>query len=117
MLKAIELDREQIYFTSLVKCQLPENHTLRTSEILCCEQYLHQQIEMLKPELIVALGEFSAQHLVVSKKQLDDLRGKFYQYHSVPLIVMPHPDELLINPLNKRQAWHDLLQIKQKLKG
>ena len=115
MLKAIEINRADIYFTSLVKCQLPQNRELRTTEVLCCEQYLSQQIDMVKPDLIVALGEFSAQQLVVSKKSLNELRGKVYQYHSIPLMVMPHPDELLIKPENKRNAWHDLLQIQQKL--
>lgn len=117
MLNAIEINREDIYFTSLVKCQLPVDRKLRTTEILCCEQYLSQQIEKVKPDLIVALGEFSAQQLVVSKKTLHELRGKKHQYHSIPLIVMPHPDHLLNNPQDKRDAWHDLLQIKQKLNG
>lgn len=117
MLNAIEINREDIYFTSLVKCQLPVDRELRTTEILCCEQYLSRQIEKVKPDLIVALGEFSAQQLVVSKKTLHELRGKKHQYHSIPLIVMPHPDHLLNNPQDKRDAWHDLLQIKQKLNG
>lgn len=117
MLNAIEINREDIYFTSLVKCQLPLDRELRTTEVLCCEQYLSQQIEKVKPDLIIALGEFSAQQLVVSKKTLHELRGKKYQYHSIPLIVMPHPDHLLNNPQDKRDAWHDLLQIKQKLNG
>lgn len=117
MLKAIQIDRKHIYFTSLVKCQLPNDRELRTTEVLCCEQYLSQQIEKVKPALIVALGEFSAQQLVVSKKPLNELRGKSYQYHSVPLMVMPHPDHLLNNSQDKRQAWHDLLKIKQKLNG
>ena len=113
---ALYLDGEGLV-TSLVKCQLPQNRQLRTTEALCCEQYLSQQIDKIKPDLIVALGEFSAQQLVVSKKSLNELRGKNYQYHSVPLIVMPHPDELLNKPEDKRLAWHDLLQIKQKLNG
>lgn len=115
MLKAIDVTRNDIYFTSLVKCQLPQERDLRTTEVLCCEQYLTQQIEKIQPNLIVALGEFSAQHLVVSKKPLQELRSKTYQYHSIPLIVMSHPDELLLNPGDKRNAWRDLLQIKQKL--
>ena len=117
MINAIEINREDIYFTSLVKCQLPVDRELRTTEILCCEQYLSRQIEKVKPDLIVALGEFSAQQLVVSKKTLHELRDKKHQYHSIPLIVMPHPDYLLNNPQDKRDAWHDLLQIKQKLNG
>lgn len=114
MLKSIDIQREQIYFTSLLKCQLPEGREPRTTEIVCCEEYLRSQIDLMKPELIVALGETTAQHLIVSKKSLDELRGKFYRYHSIPLIAMPHPDCLLINPQDKRKAWHDLLSIKQK---
>ena len=115
MLQAIQLSRTDIYFTSLVKCPLPQDRELRTTEVLCCEQYLNQQIELVKPDLIVALGEVSAQQLVVSKKALPELRGKSYQYQSVPLMVMSHPDDLLNTPEDKRNAWHDLLQIQQKL--
>jgi len=117
MLQAIQLSRTDIYFTSLVKCQLPQDRELRTTEVLCCEQYLNRQIDLVKPDLIVALGEVSAQQLVVSKKALTELRGKSYQYQSVPLMVMSHPDELLTAPEDKRNAWHDLLQIQQKLNG
>jgi len=117
MLQAIQLSRTDIYFTSLVKCQLPQDRELRTTEVLCCESYLNQQIELVKPELIVALGEVSAQQLVVSKKTLIELRGKSYQYQSVPLMVMSHPDDLLNAPEDKRNAWHDLLQIQQKMNG
>jgi len=117
MLQAIQFSRSDIYFTSLVKCQLPQDRELRTTEVLCCEQYLNQQIELVKPDLIVALGEVSAQQLVVSKKTLTELRGKAYQYQSVPLMVMSHPDDLLNTPEDKRNAWHDLLQIQQKLNG
>jgi len=114
MLRSIDIDRQQIYFTSLLKCQLPDNREPRTTEIVCCEEYLRSQIDLVKPELIVALGETAAQHLIVSKKPLDDLRGSVYRYHSIPLVVMPHPDDLLLNPQDKRKAWHDLLSIKQK---
>lgn len=114
MLKSIDIQRQQIYFTSLLKCQLPENRAPRTTEIVCCEEYLRTQIDLIKPELIVALGETTAQHLIVSKKTLDELRGHSYRYHSIPLVAMPHPDDLLLNPQDKRKAWHDLLSIKQK---
>lgn len=117
MLNAIEVSREDIYFTSLLKCQLPQSRELRTTEILCCQQYLTQQIEMLNPSLIVALGETVAQELLVSKKSLTELSDKAYQYHSIPLMVMAHPDDLLSNPEDKRQAWSTLQQIKQKLCG
>ncbi|MDH5393433.1 MAG: uracil-DNA glycosylase [Gammaproteobacteria bacterium] len=115
MLQAIDIQRADVFLTGLVKCQLADDRELRTTEVLCCEQYLSQQIEMLKPELIIAFGELSAQHLLVSKKSLQELSAKVYQYHSRPLMVMPSADELLINPQNKRLAWHQLLRIKQKL--
>lgn len=115
MLKAIDIKRNDIFLTGLVKCQLADDRELRTTEVLCCEQYLSQQIELLKPELIIALGELSAQHMLVSKKSMQELSAKVYQYHSLPLMVMPAPDELLINPQGKREAWHQLLRIKQKL--
>jgi len=113
MLKSIDIERAQIYFTSLLKCQLPEDREPRTTEIVCCEEYLRTQIELVKPELIIALGETAAQQLIVSKKTLDELRGKYYRYHSIPLLAMPHPDDLLLTPQDKRKAWHDLLSIKQ----
>jgi len=117
MLKAIDLQRDEVFLTGLVKCQLADNRELRTTEILCCEHFLSQQINLLKPQLLVALGEVSAQHLLLTKKSIDELSTQSFHYQSVPLMVMHRPEELLKQPEKKRQAWHTLLQIKHILNG
>ena len=114
MLAAINLPREDIYLTSLLKCPLPEGRQPRTTELICCENYLNQQIEQNKPELIIALGELAAQQLLLSKKPLDELREKTFQYQNTPVMAMPHPQDLLINPEDKRKAWNDLQRIQHE---
>lgn len=114
MLGAIGLQRSQIYLTSLLKCPPEKNRAPRTTELICCEGFLHQQIEKVKPELVIALGETVAQHLLVSKKPLDELRQAAYQYQNIPVMAMHHPDSLLTNPEDKRKAWHDLQKIQRE---
>ena len=114
MLAAINLPREKIHLTSLLKCPVPEDRAPRTTELICCEGYLNQQIEQNEPELIIALGERAAQQLLVSKKPLDELREKTFQYQNTPVMAMPHPQDLLINPDDKRKAWNDLQRIQRE---
>jgi len=114
MLAAINLPREKIYLTSLLKCPLPEDRQPRTTELICCEGYLNQQIEEIKPEVIIAMGELAAQQLLISKKSLDELREKTFQYQNTPVMAMPHPQDLLINPEDKRKAWNDLQRIQRE---
>ena len=112
MLKAIGLDRQQVYLLNLLKCQLPEGRKPHTSELLCCDDFLQQQISLLQPKVIYAMGE-AANHLLLTQQPLAAMRRRAHSYNGIPVIVSLSPKQLLQNPADKRKAWQDLLQLKK----
>ena len=116
MLKAIELSRENVFITNVLKCSPPENRNPHTSEIICCDVYLQRQIELVQPKLILALGRIAAHHLLVTKEALGSLREKQHSYNGIPLLVSYHPAYLIRKPTEKRKSWQDLLQVKNALR-
>ncbi len=111
MIAALNHEREEVYIANVLKCRPPNNRDPQPDEINQCEPYLHQQIELITPKVIVALGRVSAQALLKSTQPLGRMRGKVYSYgpQSTPLIVTYHPAYLLRNPIDKRKTWEDLL--------
>ena len=116
MMKAIDLDRQKVYITNVLKCQPPDNRNPHTSETVCCDPYLQQQIKLVQPKLILALGRIAAHHLLVSQKPLAELRQQKHLYNGIPMRVSYHPAYLLRKPVEKRKSWQDLLEVKQLLK-
>jgi len=114
MLKAIELDRQKIYWLNLLKCKLPESRAPHTSELLCCDDYLQQQINLLQPKVIYAMGN-AVQHLLLTQQPLAAMRRRAHHYNGIPVIVSLSPQQLLQSPDDKRKAWQDLLQLKKTL--
>lgn len=117
MLLAIGLKREQIYIANILKCRPPNNRDPKPEEQACCTPYLQQQLHLLKPKVIVALGRISAQYLLKSTMPLSRLRGEQHGYgeENTPLLVTYHPAYLLRRPGDKAKAWEDLLKIKNML--
>lgn len=115
MLKAIDLDRQQVYITNILKCRPPENRNPHVSETSCCDPYLQRQIALIQPKLILALGRIAAHHLLVSQDALGKLRQRLHNYNGIPLLVSYHPAYLLRKPVEKRKSWQDLLKLKQQL--
>ncbi len=111
MIAALNYKREEVYIANVLKCRPPNNRDPLPDEINHCEPYLHQQIELISPKVIVALGRISAQALLKSTQTLGRMRGKVYHYgpQNTPLIVTYHPAYLLRNPIDKRKTWEDLL--------
>jgi len=116
MLKAIDLSRENVFITNIIKCTPAGDRKPHVSEIVCCDGYLQQQIELVQPKLILALGRIATHHLLVTKETLGALREKSHSYNGIPLIVSYHPDYLIRKPIEKRKSWQDLLQVKHTLK-
>ena len=109
MLAAITLKRGVgVYIANVVKCRPPGNRNPEHQESLACEPYLHRQIELIKPKLIVALGKVAAVNLLAREASVASLRGKVHQYRGVPLIVTYHPAYLLRTLQDKAKAWEDL---------
>lgn len=109
MLFALGLERDQVYIANVLKCRPPNNRDPMGKEVACCEPYLHRQVELIGPKVIVALGRFAAQSLLKSTQSIGKLRGQRFTYgNGIPLVVSYHPAYLLRNPLDKRKAWEDL---------
>ncbi len=114
ILEAIQLSRDDVFIANIVKCRPPNNRAPFTEEVNKCEIYLQKQIELIKPEFILALGLTAADTLLRQKNRMADIRGKIFDYHGIKTMVTYHPAALLRNPNLKRPAWEDV-QILQKL--
>ena len=109
MLLAIKLKRgDNVYIANIVKCRPPDNRTPGADEIATCLPYLQQQITLIKPKLIVALGKTAATALLGRDATLGSLRGTLHDFNGIPLIVTYHPAYLLRSPMEKAKAWQDL---------
>lgn len=115
MLKAIGLQREQVYIANILKCRPPNNRDPKPEEAASCSPYLHRQIELIQPKVILALGRIAAQRLLQCNTSLARLRGQVHHLDTSPspVIVTYHPAYLLRSPAEKRKAWQDL-QFAQK---
>ncbi|MGD8925268.1 MAG: uracil-DNA glycosylase [Thioalkalispiraceae bacterium] len=117
MLRAIGLQRQQVYIANILKCRPPNNRDPRPEEVEQCVPYLYRQIALIQPKLIVAVGRIAAQRLLKTDISLSKLRNKIHTLPETqtPFIVTYHPAYLLRSPLEKRKAWQDLLFVKQTL--
>jgi uracil-DNA glycosylase family 4 len=115
MLKAIGLQREEVYITNIIKCHTPDNRHPLPVEISHCHAYLRRQIELLQPKAIYAVGGVAAQALLNSKENISLLRERQHHFEGIPLVASFHPTYLLHKPGEKRKAWQDLLQLKRLL--
>ena len=113
MFVAMQLKRgADVYIANVVKCRPPGNRNPEAGEALACEPYLHRQIELIQPKLIVALGKVAAVNLlapsITSAASVGSMRNKVHQYRGIPLIVTYHPAYLLRSLTDKARAWEDL---------
>jgi len=110
MLRAIGRDRSNVYIANILKCRPPNNRDPKPEEAAACTPYLWRQIELIQPDLIVALGRIAAQRLLDTSSSLARLRGTVHTLEptGTPLIVTYHPAYLLRSPGEKRKAWIDL---------
>lgn len=110
MLQAIGLDRNRVFIANILKCRPPENRDPKPNEVASCENYLQQQIAMIKPKIILALGRVAAQNLLKVSTPIGKMRGQSYTFPGtqIPVIVTYHPAYLLRSPGEKRKSWEDL---------
>ncbi|MDY6862341.1 MAG: uracil-DNA glycosylase, partial [Thermodesulfobacteriota bacterium] len=117
MIKAIDLEREDVYIANVLKCRPPENRVPKKNEIINCRPYLLKQIETIKPKIICTLGTFAAQSLLNTRDSISRIRGTVYKFKNIKLIPIFHPAYLLRNPNFKKDAWDDLQIIKMELEN
>ena len=119
ILKAIGLAREDVFICNVLKCRPPGNRTPEPMEVAACSPYLHRQLELIRPKVILALGRPAATTLLnqAATVSLGDLRGKVHRYRGIPLVVSYHPAALLRNPNWKPATWDDVRIARRLLDG
>ena len=108
MITAMGLTREEVYIANIVKCRPPGNRVPEPIEANTCTPFLFEQIGVVRPEVIVALGSTAATYLLAAKSPLSALRGRVHAALGTKLIVTYHPAFLLRDPRQKKEAWADL---------
>lgn len=109
MLLAAGFRRHEVYIANVVKCRPPDNRDPRPEEAACCAPFLERQIELVAPQLILAVGRVAAQRLLQTDAPVGRLRGRLHRVGAgVPLIVTYHPAYLLRTPREKHKVWQDL---------
>ena len=105
------IKRDDVYICNVVKCRPPKNRNPEGDEVAACEPFLLQQIEIIQPKVIVALGKFAAQTLLRCDTPISRLRGDWFNYHGIRLMPTFHPSYLLRSDSDKGKAWEDLKQV------
>jgi DNA polymerase len=110
MLKAIGLQREEVFIANILKSRPPNNRDPQPAEVRACIPYLFRQIELVNPTLILCVGRIAAQTLLETTTTIGKLRGQVHRLASGrPMIVTYHPAYLLRSPVEKRKSWADLV--------
>jgi len=111
MIAAMGLKREEVYIANIVKCRPPANRTPEFVEATTCSQFLVKQIDIVRPEVIVALGATAATYLLGVRQSLSSLRGHWHSARGAKVAVTYHPAFLLRDPRQKGEAWKDLQRV------
>ena len=123
MLAAVGLGRRDVYITNMIYWRPPGNRSPTSSELATCLPFLERQIELLRPRVLVSVGGVAAKALLDLKDGVTKLRGRRFAYRpadggpEIPTFVMLHPAYLLRQPLQKRLAWRDMLQLRAEMRG
>jgi uracil-DNA glycosylase family 4 len=120
---ACGLKRSEVYIGNILKCRPPENRDPRAEEVISCLPYLQRQIEIIEPEIIVALGAHAARTLLDTTKSIGQLRGHFEEYYAgigrapIKLMATYHPAYLLRNysQENRKRVWEDMKKVLAEL--
>jgi DNA polymerase len=115
MIGAMGLARDQVYIANIVKCRPPGNRVPEPVEANTCSQFLLRQMDVVQPEVVVALGSTAATYLLGVKQSLSGLRGRWHRCRGAKLVVTYHPAFLLRDPRQKAEAWKDLQMVMGEL--
>jgi uracil-DNA glycosylase len=123
ILKAMNFAREDVYIANILKCRpdMPAgsfgNRPPTPTEMQTCRPYLVEQIDIIQPRVLVALGAVAVEGLLGTRAAMRELRGRWHTYNSIPLMITYHPAYLLRNqaPSEKRKVWEDMLQVLERL--
>jgi DNA polymerase len=117
ILRAIEMERGDVYIANVVKCRPPGNRDPEPDEVAACREYLDRQIDLVKPRVIVALGRVAAQTLLGLDAPLGRMRGTWHDVRGVPTRATYHPAALLRNSSFRRPTWEDMQLVRDRLRA
>jgi len=115
MIKAMGLQREEVYIANIIKCRPPGNRTPERDECETCSPFLMRQIAAIKPKAIVALGAVAAKTLLAINAPMSEFRGRWFDFRGTKLAVTYHPAFLLRDPRQKKETWKDLQMVMKEL--
>ncbi|MCL4439254.1 MAG: uracil-DNA glycosylase [Firmicutes bacterium] len=115
VLAAINLTRQEVYIANIVKCRPPNNRVPSRAEAVACLPYLYRQIELIKPGIIVLLGNTALQNLIGPEARITRMRGQWLESRS-GIKIMPtyHPAAVLRDPNKRRPVWEDFQKIQEE---
>lgn len=111
MIKAMGLQREDVYIANIVKCRPPENRQPEHDEVEACSPFLMRQIDVIRPQVICTLGNTPTQTLLQTTQGISKFRGQWFDFHDTKLLPTYHPAYLLRNPAAKADVWKDLQKV------
>ena len=116
IIEAIGLKREDIFIGNVNRCRPPQNRTPTTQEAAVCKPFLLREIAVVRPDVIVVLGNTAMKNLLDTKEGITKLRGKFQDYRGIKVMPTFHPAYLLRDPSKKREAWEDMKKVRDYIK-
>ena len=115
MIRAIGLERENVYICNVVKCRPPQNRNPEPDEAEACLNYLRAQVALVKPRVVVLLGKVACQYTLREEISVMRDHGRWFERKGVWFMPTFHPSFLLRDPARKREAWEDFQRIRDKL--
>jgi DNA polymerase len=115
MILSLGFNRDSVYITNIVKCRPPQNREPSEQESSACRTYLHEQIKLIAPKLILAIGATALKNLVPDAPNITKARQNMFEFQNIKLIALYHPAYLLRNRTKLNQAWQDLIFVRSYL--
>lgn len=115
IIRAMKFTREEVYIANVIKCRPPQNRNPEPDELAACRPYLHRQIDLIKPRVIVTLGKFAFQSTLEQEVTISAARGVWHEFRGIRLMPTYHPAYLLRNPSAKRDVWNDMKKVMAEL--
>jgi uracil-DNA glycosylase len=113
--KGLKIPRSDVYICNIVKCRPPGNRKPERDEVAACREFVERQIDSIHPRVLCALGATAAETILASRESMGRLRGRWYEFRGVPVMVTYHPAFLLRDPSRKADTWADLKLILAQL--
>ena len=116
IIEAMGLKRSDVFIANSCKCRPPQNRAPSRDEADACLPFLHEQVAIIKPKVIVCLGSVAMQYLLNTDEKISRIRGQWREFDGIPVMPTYHPAYLLRNPAGKRPVWDDMQEVMKRLK-